>query len=87
MLQENLPTLHDSEKKAIFVHNLFAQTYSTFNEPYRTKAILLWLDFEAQVISRSKVNQCFKTKGGLSCDTFFMKIVFRGQRCLNIIQF
>ena len=26
-------------------------------------------------------------KGGIFCDTFVMKIVFRGQMCLNIVRF
>lgn len=48
------PTYKTKESLAIFCHYLFAQTYHKFKEPLRTKIILMWLDFERDII---KVNR------------------------------
>ena len=39
---------------AIFCHYLFAQTYHKFREPFRTKIILMWLDFEREIVKVNK---------------------------------
>jgi len=53
VLQDTIPTVRTSETLAIFIHNVFAQSYSKFPEPYRTNAILMWLEFEAGVIRQN----------------------------------
>ena len=53
VLSKVIPTFKTKETLAIFCHYLFAQTYHKFKEPFRTKIILMWLDFEREVI---KVN-------------------------------
>ena len=51
VLKKTLPTYKTKESLAIFAHYLFAQTYSRYKEPFRTKVILMWLDFEREVIN------------------------------------
>ena len=51
VLKKSLPTYKTKESLAIFAHYLFAQTYNRFREPFRTKIILMWLDFEREIIN------------------------------------
>lgn len=57
VLLEVLPTYKTKESVAIFIHHLFAQTYVKFKEPFRTKIMLMWMDFECEVV---KLNSCDK---------------------------
>jgi len=50
VLQDTLPTIKTEEHLAIFIHNIFTQCYTKFAEPYRTKCMMLWLEYEASVI-------------------------------------
>ena len=50
VLQDTLPTIKTEEHLAIFIHNIFTQCYTKFTEPYRTKCMMLWLEYEASVI-------------------------------------
>ena len=43
-----------------------------------------WIE-SSYLLLMVQVIQVVSLKGVLSCDTFLMKIVFRGQMCLNII--
>ena len=62
VLNKFSPTYRTKESLAIFCHYLFAQTYHKFREPFRTKIILMWLDFEREIV---KVN---KEDGGMRKD-------------------
>ena len=62
VLNKITPTYRTKESLAIFCHYLFAQTYHKFREPFRTKIILMWLDFEREIV---KVN---KEDGGMRKD-------------------
>ena len=50
VLQDTLPNIKTEEHLAIFIHNIFTQCYTKFAEPYRTKCMMLWLEYEASVI-------------------------------------
>jgi len=60
VLQSILPNFMTQESLAIFVHFIFAQTYNKFSEPFRTKIISLWLDFECEVVRSSSADKSLK---------------------------
>ena len=60
VLKKTLPTYRTKESLAIFAHYLFTQTYNRFREPFRTKIILFWLDFEREIISLNDSDKMMK---------------------------
>ena len=54
VLNQITPSYRTKEGLAIFCHYLFAQTYHKFREPFRTKIILMWLDFEREIVKLNK---------------------------------
>ena len=54
VLNKITPTYRTKESLAIFCHYLFAQTYHKFREPFRTKIILMWLEFEREIVKLNK---------------------------------
>ena len=54
VLNRITPSYRTKESLAIFCHYLFAQTYYKFREPFRTKIILMWLDFEREIVKVNK---------------------------------
>ena len=54
VLKKITPSYKTKESLAIFCHYLFAQTYHKFREPFRTKIILMWLDFEREIVKVNK---------------------------------
>lgn len=53
VFQHVLPSYKTHESLAIFTHFIFAQTYNKFSEPFRTKIICLWLDFECELLLKT----------------------------------
>eukprot|EP00092_Neocalanus_flemingeri_P030332 GFUD01032927.1.p1 GENE.GFUD01032927.1~~GFUD01032927.1.p1 ORF type:complete len:1231 (+),score=335.13 GFUD01032927.1:198-3890(+) len=60
VLQAILPTFKTQESLAIFTHFILAQTYDKFSEPFRTKIMSLWLDFECEVVKNSSGDKSLK---------------------------
>jgi len=60
VLQSILPSFKTQEALAIFTHFIFAQTYNKFSEPFRTKIMSLWLDFECDVIRNGSGDKSLK---------------------------
>jgi len=60
VLQAILPTFKTQESLAIFTHFIFAQIYNRFSEPFRTKIMTLWLNFECEVIKNSSGDKSLK---------------------------
>jgi len=65
VLRENIPNGRTNETMAIFVHNLFSQCYSKFQDPWRTQVMLMWLEFEAEIIRQNKAESAKDLKKDL----------------------
>lgn len=60
VLKRFIPSYKSKESLAIFCHYIFAQTYQKFKEPFRTKLMLMWLDFETEIIQVNNNDKMMK---------------------------
>ena len=51
-----LPSVGSQESLAIFTHFLLAQTYARLPDPYKSRLMCLWLDFEFSLVERHPEN-------------------------------
>jgi len=60
LLQPIIPQVMSAEKVATFTHFIFAQIYDKFEEPYKTKLMIMWLDFEYLIVEKNPSNPGLK---------------------------